>query len=86
VAVDAAVVASVDELVALMVTEARLAQGVSAVGGREPRLTGKFLDWIAADVRKESVAELEASGLTFAQVEKAVRARARAWFLSGTAS
>lgn len=85
-AVDAAVVASVDEFVALMVTEARLEQGVSAVGGREPRLTGKFLDWIAADVRKESAAELEASGLVFAQVEKAVRARARAWFLSGTSS
>ncbi len=85
-AVDAAVVASVDELVALMVTEARLAQGVSEVGGREPRLTGKFLEWIAADVRKESVAELEASGLTFAQVEKAVRARARAWYLSDTSS
>lgn len=85
-AVDAAVVASVDELVTLMVTEARLAQGVSEVGGRDPRLTGKFLEWIAADVRKESVAELEASGLTFAQVEKAVRARARAWYLSDTSS
>ncbi len=85
VAVDAAVVASVDELVALMVTEARLAQGLAAVGAadgpRDPKLTGKFLEWIVADVRKESVAELEASGLTFAQVEKAIRTRARAWYL-----
>ncbi|MCE9573478.1 MAG: RNA ligase family protein [Deltaproteobacteria bacterium] len=82
VAVDAAVVASVDELVALMVTEARLAQGVEAIGGRAPAKTGAFLDWIAADVRKESVAELEAAGLTFAQVDKAIRVRARSWFLA----
>lgn len=84
--VDASVVASVDELVSLMVTEARLQQGLAAVGGRDPRLTGKFLAWIAADVRKESVAELEASGLTWAQVDKPVQVRARAWFLSGTSS
>ena len=104
VAVDAAVATSVDDFVALMVTEARLAQGLAAIGAdgdangdanggagagagrRDPKLTGKFLEWIAADVRKESAAELEASGLTFAQVDKAIRARARAWYLNGTAS
>jgi hypothetical protein len=78
--VDASVVASVDDFVALMVTEARLAQAVAAVGGREPRLTGAFLSWLTADVRKESLAELEASGLTWSQVEKAVQVRARGWF------
>ena len=90
VAVDAAVVASVDELVALMLTEARLAQGAAAIGGaddrpRDPKLTGKFLEWVVADVRKESAAELEASGLTFAQVEKAIRVRARTWYLGAPA-
>jgi hypothetical protein len=89
-AVDAAVVASVDDFVALMVTEARLAQGVAAVGAaqprRDPKLTGVFLEWVVADVQKESAAELEASGLSFAQVEKAVRVRARSWYLSGTSS
>jgi hypothetical protein len=84
--VDASVAASVDELVSLMVTQARLEQGLGAVGGRDPRLTGKFLAWITADVRKESVAELEASGLSWAQVEKPIQARARAWFLSDTSS
>jgi crotonobetainyl-CoA:carnitine CoA-transferase CaiB-like acyl-CoA transferase len=69
-----------------LVTEARLAQGVGAVGGREPRLTGKFLAWVTADVRKESVAELEAAGLAWAQVEKPLQVAARAWFLSGSAS
>lgn len=88
VAVDVAVVASIDAFVALMVTEVRLAQGLASISPvlgdreRDPRLTPKFLDWIAADVRKESGAELEASGLSFAQVERAIRARARSWYLN----
>ena len=82
--VDAAVVASIEELAALMVTEARLQQALGEVCGgvRDPRATGSFLAWVVADVRKESVAELEASNLSWAQVEKAVQARARAWFLA----
>jgi hypothetical protein len=85
VAVDATVVASVDEFVALMVTEARLEQGLTVAcgGGRDPKRTSTFLAWITADVRKESAAELEASKLTWAQVEKAVQTRARTWFLKG---
>lgn len=93
VAVDAAAAASVADFVALMVTEARLRQGLAAIGAdadagagrRDPRRTGKFIEWIAADVRKESAAELEASGLTFAQVDKAIRDRARAWYLGAPA-
>src|SRR5262249_39754046 len=87
VTVDPAVVASVDEFVTLMVTDARLEQGLVAAcdGARDPKRTPSFLTWIAADVRKESVAELEASNLTWAQVEKAVQARARTWFLKGGA-
>jgi hypothetical protein len=82
------VVGGVDEFVALMVTEPRLQQGLSTVCGGvvDPRQTGKFLAWIAADVRKESVAELEAAGLTWPQVDKAVQTRARAWFLAQRAS
>jgi hypothetical protein len=82
--VDASVVATIDDFVTLMVTEARLQQGLveGAGGARTPRLTGAFLAWVLADVRKESVAELEASSLSWAQVEKAVQARARAWFLA----
>lgn len=85
VTVDPAVVASIDEFVALMVTPARLEQGLTAAceGTRDPKRTGMFLAWVAADVRKESVAELEASKLTWAQVEKAVQTRARGWFLTG---
>ncbi len=82
--VDASVAASVDEFVALVVTTARLQQGLQAIGGDfDAKKTGTFLAWIGEDVKKESVAELEASKLTWAQVEKAVQQRARKWFLGG---
>ncbi|HEX7637612.1 MAG TPA: RNA ligase family protein [Burkholderiaceae bacterium] len=83
VAVDAAAVASVQDFVALMVTDARLRQGLEAAcgGARDPKQTAAFIAWMAADVQKESVAELEASGLAWSQVDKAVRAAARTWFL-----
>jgi hypothetical protein len=75
--------ASVDAFAQHVLTEARLQQGLAEAceGARDPRGTGTFLTWIVADVKKETVAELEASGLTWASVEKAVQARARAWFL-----
>jgi hypothetical protein len=82
--VDATAAASIDEFVALVVTDARLRQGLEAVGGQfDAKKTGAFLGWISADVKKESVAELEASGLTWAQVEKGVQQRARKWFIGG---
>jgi hypothetical protein len=37
--------------------------------------------WLGADVKKESVNELEASGLEWKQVSKAVNQYAREWFL-----
>lgn len=81
--VDASVVATSAEFVDLMVTEPRLMQGLTEVceGERNPKFTGKFITWITADVKKESEAELEASGLTWNQVEKAIQTRAREWFL-----
>lgn len=86
--VDTSVVGSVAEFVALMVTEARMQQGVATVcgGSVDPALTGKFLAWLTGDVRKESTAELAASGLTWQQVEKAVQQRARQWYLAQRAA
>ena len=80
--VDPSVVASVAEFVALMVTDARLRQGLSEAcgGARDPKITRQFLEWVATDVRKESSAELAASGLSWSDVDKAVQARAREWF------
>ena len=83
--VDATVASGVDGFVTLMVTDARLEQGLAACGGdRHPKGTGRFLSWVSDDVRKESVAELEASGLTWDLVSKAVQVRARTWFLSSS--
>jgi hypothetical protein len=82
--VDATKAASVDEFIDLVVTEPRLQQGLSTVcdGAFAMPKIGAFIACVAADVRKESVAELEAAGLTWSQVEKQVQARARAWFLA----
>ncbi len=77
-----AVVASgVPEFVRLVVTEARLQQGLAEACGGEAsmRHTGAFLRWVVADTRRESVAELEAAGLSWARVQRAVQTRAREW-------
>jgi hypothetical protein len=82
--VDPSAAASIEEFVGLVVTEARLRQGLEAVGGAfEGKQTGAFIAWISADVKKESAAELEASKLTWQQVERAVQQRARKWFVAG---
>lgn len=72
----------VEDFAAMMVTEARIEQGVSeACGGTyEMRRMGPFIRWVADDVRKESVAELEAAGLAWEQVAKAVQGVARDWY------
>ena len=82
--IDPDVLASIEEFVAAFVTEARCEQGVAeACGGEaEMKLTGKFLGWMGKDVEKESKAELEVSGLTWKQVDKAVNAAAREWFIT----
>lgn len=73
----------IDEFVELVVTEARLEQGVTeGCGGElESARVGAFLKWMAADVQKECGAELERSGLTWNDVNRAVSNKARSWFL-----
>lgn len=80
--IDPEVAASSDDFVSMMVTPARLEQGLTEAIGGELLMTrmGKFLQWIAADVRKESVAELEAGGLVWKQVGRAVGVAAKTWF------
>lgn len=67
------------------VTEGRLEQGMSILRedlGCEPtrKATGAFLKWVGQDVQKEGRAELEASGLSWKQVQGEVSKRAREWF------
>lgn len=80
--VDPEVAASIEEFVMLFVTEPRLEQGVAATGGvYDMKNMGPFLKWLSGDVLKESKAELEASGLTWNQVQKVVQTAARAWYM-----
>ena len=81
--IDPEVARSIEEFIALFVTEARLEQGAATIGGVfDPKNIGSFLKWVANDIIKESVAELEASDLTWDQVQKQVNLAARNWFLS----
>lgn len=75
-------VKSIDEFVALMVTPARLEQGLSesCQGPLEMKQLGGFLKWLAQDVQKESKAELEAAKLSWKDVHKAVTNAGKSWF------
>jgi hypothetical protein len=76
------VLESVDGFVEYMVTDNRLEQAVEEGCGGEyhMRHTKAFIDWLTADVEKESVVELKAAGLEWDMlVIKAVQARGRTW-------
>lgn len=79
---DPEVARSVEEFVALVVTPARLEQGLEQVlGGRmDLHRMGELLQWIGHDVQKESVAELAAAGLEWKQVAKPVGQAAQRWY------
>ncbi|MCR9145439.1 MAG: hypothetical protein NXI24_24585 [bacterium] len=81
--VDPEVAQSIDDFVNIFVTENRLLQiaGERCGGDYDPKNIGPFIGVFAADVRKESTAELDAAGLEWKQVQKAVSATARTWFL-----
>ena len=65
-------------------TENRLKQAVTEAcqGEYNPKYMGAFLQWIAADIIKESVAELEASNLTWKEVNKPINNAAKTWFMN----
>jgi len=78
--IDPEVANNIGEFVALFVTEPRLEQIIEQTG-TDNKLTGDFLKAFCTDVKKESVAELEASNLDWKQVSKAVSTVAREWYL-----
>ena len=82
--VDAEIVSSVDEFVKLVLTEARLEQGVAEVCGGEYDIKniGPFIGFVCSDVKKECQSELEASALTWKQAAKSVSTKARLWFIN----
>jgi hypothetical protein len=77
--------AGVEQFVEFMVTENRLNQGLDHLHeqGLEVgmRSMGAFLKWFSGDVSREGAAELEANGLTWKEVAKAVTTKARNWFI-----
>ncbi len=74
------VVKSIDEFVAMFVTEPRLEQGLAAIGCGKENI-GPFLKWMGNDILKESVLELEAADLKWEQVQKSIQIAARTWFI-----
>lgn len=76
------VAAHIDQFVDMFVTEPRLQQALTeGCGGvQEMSKMGPFLKWLSQDIQKESVAELEASNLSWKQVSRAVASRGRQWF------
>lgn len=83
--VDPQVAQGIEDFVNLVLTEARLQQGAGVINGDsgefDKKRTGDFVRWILGDVTKEAQDELEASGLTMAQVQKALSARASRWYV-----
>lgn len=86
--VDASTADSINQFVEMVLTEARLDQGVHAVdqSSTEPpelsmKYIGKFIAWVVNDVQKETKDELAASNLEWKQVSKAVGDKARAWYI-----
>ncbi len=68
----------------LVVTEARLEQGLREIFGEDSfdlSQIGVFLAWITKDVRKECQAELEVSGLAPKVAMAACVARAKQWYM-----
>ena len=83
------VLASIDEFVAFAVSEERLAQGLGKLEAQgltvEKRNMGAYLKWLGGDVQRECALDLEASGLEWKQVAKAVTTKARDFFLAKAA-
>lgn len=78
--VDPEVAKSIEDFANLFATEARLEQIAQKVGDFDMKKTGLFIKEFSADVIKESKAELEASGLEWNQVAKAVNFSAQSWW------
>ncbi len=75
-------VASVQAFVDLVLTPARLEQGLQeACGGIAiPEKIGDFLRWVGQDVKKENTLEAEANGLDWKDIVKPLSQTALRWF------
>lgn len=72
----------IDDFATMFVTESRLNQIAGKIKDFSPAKTSEFIKTFAQDVIKESVNELEASGLAWKDVQGAVTNKARAWWMA----
>lgn len=80
--------AAIAEFVTNAVTVNRLEQGIDALDqqGMAPLTrahTGRYIQWVAADVERECALELVQAGLTWKQVSNQVMSKAREFYLAG---
>ena len=82
---DPIVASNAADFAELVVTEARMEQGVRLANDGElvfdMKKMGAYLKWISADVEKETKGELEASGLDARTATRACSDRARNWYI-----
>lgn len=80
---------SAREFVDMMLTDARLEQGLEVLREMghpiEMRSTGHYLKWVGQDVSTEGAGHLEASGLDWKPVSRMVSQRARLFFVKAVA-
>ena len=83
--IDPEVMESISEFVEKTVTVARMEQAAREIGpdrGYNMKKIGPFIAWVGQDVKRETVDELEASELTWKDVQKRVTLQARTWYMS----
>lgn len=82
---DPTVAAGIASFVEMVVTPARLEQGVRAVSEGEltfdQRKIGAFLEWISKDIIKETQAEMAVANLVEKDVIRACSTKARVWYI-----
>ena len=79
--IDPEIAKSIESFVELFVVEARLNQMLDGLDV-DPKNIGEFIKKMSIDIQKESVAELEAAGLTWKEVVKDLSMASRKWFLN----
>jgi hypothetical protein len=80
VTIDPAKAANAEAFAKLMCPLPRLEQGATAVGGYDIAKIRDFLGWMAADVQKEGLHELEVSNLSWDDVYSPITKLCSAWY------
>lgn len=74
---------SITEFVDTFATEPRFEQAINEMNLEyDARHIGPFIGWVCKDIKKETVREVEESGLDWKLLTKAIAAKARLWFIN----